>query len=202
MSQESGLRTAIASTQRPALLPNGIRWLAALESAVVSCVMAARRAVQRGNPFPSQLDTHYLGRRHQRLLKTAGQMPASLPRAAPRPSSSVTAPPSSSSLPASVVSRVYLYVAGPWRTRPKRLHPGLAQPACALVVHFEEEEAMSESTEDLKSAAEELVDPARHSINRAAVAPLARFWWIELLAGAFWLVVAAVVLKFNHASVT
>ncbi len=60
---------------------------------------------------------------------------------------------------------------------------------------------MSHGTEDLKSAAEELLDPARHSISRAVVAPLARFWWIELLAGAFWLTVAAVVLKFNHASV-
>src|SRR5437016_127483 len=33
------------------------------------------------------------------------------------------------------------------------------------------------------------------------LAPLARFWWLELLLGAFWLIVAAVVLKFNHASV-
>jgi uncharacterized membrane protein HdeD (DUF308 family) len=33
------------------------------------------------------------------------------------------------------------------------------------------------------------------------LAPVARFWWLELLAGVFWLIVAAVVLKFNHASV-
>jgi uncharacterized membrane protein HdeD (DUF308 family) len=33
------------------------------------------------------------------------------------------------------------------------------------------------------------------------LAPLARFWWLELLLGVFWLIVAAVVLKFNHASV-
>ena len=30
---------------------------------------------------------------------------------------------------------------------------------------------------------------------------LARYWWVELLLGVFWVVVALVVLKFNHASV-
>lgn len=34
------------------------------------------------------------------------------------------------------------------------------------------------------------------------IATLARFWWLELLLGAFWVVVALVILKFNHASVT
>jgi uncharacterized membrane protein HdeD (DUF308 family) len=30
---------------------------------------------------------------------------------------------------------------------------------------------------------------------------IARYWWVELLAGVLWVVIAAVVLKFNHASV-
>src|SRR5208282_4096722 len=37
--------------------------------------------------------------------------------------------------------------------------------------------------------------------SRAVLAPFARYWWLELLLGVFWLVVAVVVLKFNHASV-
>jgi uncharacterized membrane protein HdeD (DUF308 family) len=53
---------------------------------------------------------------------------------------------------------------------------------------------------DLKRTAEEFTGPPG-SITRAALAPVARFWWIELLLGVFWLIVAAVVLKFNHASV-
>ena len=32
-------------------------------------------------------------------------------------------------------------------------------------------------------------------------AQIARYWWVELLAGIFWVVIALVVLKFNHASV-
>jgi uncharacterized membrane protein HdeD (DUF308 family) len=61
---------------------------------------------------------------------------------------------------------------------------------------------MAENIEgDLKRAAEELAGPPG-SITRAMLAPLARYWWIELVLGVFWLVVAAVVLKFNHASVT
>jgi uncharacterized membrane protein HdeD (DUF308 family) len=34
------------------------------------------------------------------------------------------------------------------------------------------------------------------------VGRVARFWWIELITGAFWIVISAVILKFNHASVT
>ncbi len=60
---------------------------------------------------------------------------------------------------------------------------------------------MPEGAEDLKRAAEEWVDRGGRSFLKAALAPIARFWWIELLAGVFWLVIAAVVLKFNHASV-
>jgi uncharacterized membrane protein HdeD (DUF308 family) len=54
--------------------------------------------------------------------------------------------------------------------------------------------------QDLKRTAEEFTGPPG-SITRAVLAPVARFWWIELLLGVFWLIVAAVVLKFNHASV-
>ena len=54
--------------------------------------------------------------------------------------------------------------------------------------------------EDLKHTAEEFTGPPG-SITRTMLAPVARFWWIELLVGVFWLIVAAVVLKFNHASV-
>jgi uncharacterized membrane protein HdeD (DUF308 family) len=60
---------------------------------------------------------------------------------------------------------------------------------------------MSEGVEDLKSAAEELVQRPGRSFSHALLAPVARFWWLELLLGVLWLVIAAVVLKFNHASV-
>ena len=61
---------------------------------------------------------------------------------------------------------------------------------------------MAENIEqDLKRTAEEFTGPPPGSITRAVLAPVARFWWIELLLGVFWLIVAAVVLKFNHASV-
>ncbi|HEX9481350.1 MAG TPA: DUF308 domain-containing protein [Solirubrobacteraceae bacterium] len=60
---------------------------------------------------------------------------------------------------------------------------------------------MAENVEgDIKRSAEELAE-ARGRITKAMVAPIARFWWIELLLGMLWLIVAAVVLKFNHASV-
>ena len=61
---------------------------------------------------------------------------------------------------------------------------------------------MSEGVEDLKSTAEEWIRRPERSFSKSVLAPFARFWWVELLLGAFWLVVAAVVLKFNHASVT
>src|SRR5690242_8881899 len=67
--------------------------------------------------------------------------------------------------------------------------------------HFSEGVAVSEGVEDLKSAAEEWVGRAGRSFAKTVLAPIARFWWLELLLGVFWLVIAAVVLKFNHASV-
>ncbi len=61
---------------------------------------------------------------------------------------------------------------------------------------------MSSDTEDLKNIAEELASPSGfRPIGRAVLASLARYWWVELLLGLLWLVIAVVVLKFNHASV-
>jgi uncharacterized membrane protein HdeD (DUF308 family) len=36
---------------------------------------------------------------------------------------------------------------------------------------------------------------------RPFLAQVARYWWVELLVGVLWVVIALVVLKFNHASV-
>ena len=60
---------------------------------------------------------------------------------------------------------------------------------------------MSDRAEDLKRAAEEWATRDERSFSRAALSPIAHFWWLELVLGVFWLVVAAVVLKFDHASV-
>ena len=61
---------------------------------------------------------------------------------------------------------------------------------------------MSTDTEDLKTIAEQLNgSPGSWSISKAILAPLARYWWVELLLGLFWLIIAVVVLKFDHASV-
>ncbi|MBV9533837.1 MAG: DUF308 domain-containing protein [Solirubrobacterales bacterium] len=54
--------------------------------------------------------------------------------------------------------------------------------------------------------------PGRHDRERGAqfgpgdplhplFSQVARYWWVELLVGVFWVVLALVVLKFNHASV-
>jgi uncharacterized membrane protein HdeD (DUF308 family) len=39
------------------------------------------------------------------------------------------------------------------------------------------------------------------TLSKAVLERLTRWWWIELLVGAFWLAAAIVVLKFTHASV-
>ena len=46
-------------------------------------------------------------------------------------------------------------------------------------------------------AEESAIDRRLHPV----IAQIARFWWLELLIGAFWIVIALVILKFNHASV-
>jgi len=47
--------------------------------------------------------------------------------------------------------------------------------------------------------------PGSQSLHDSSLRPLlhqlARYWWVELLLGVFWVAVAIVVLKFNHASV-
>jgi hypothetical protein len=60
---------------------------------------------------------------------------------------------------------------------------------------------------------EVLIDPAERGNGHArtpdeprdpvgaALRQLARYWWVELAAGVLWVVIAAVVLKFDHASV-
>jgi uncharacterized membrane protein HdeD (DUF308 family) len=46
-------------------------------------------------------------------------------------------------------------------------------------------------------------DPSREDPElRKLVGRVARYWWVELVVGAFWIVIALVILKFNHASVT
>jgi uncharacterized membrane protein HdeD (DUF308 family) len=60
---------------------------------------------------------------------------------------------------------------------------------------------------DLKQAVRELNGAAEggHMPPNPLLEPLAQiasYWWVELLLGVFWVVIAVVVLKFNHASVT
>jgi uncharacterized membrane protein HdeD (DUF308 family) len=47
--------------------------------------------------------------------------------------------------------------------------------------------------------------PGSQSISNTLLRPflsqIARYWWVELLVGILWVVIAVVVLKFNHASV-
>jgi uncharacterized membrane protein HdeD (DUF308 family) len=44
--------------------------------------------------------------------------------------------------------------------------------------------------------------PLRDPVIRDLFGRVAKYWWIELVAGAFWIVISLVILKFNHASVT
>jgi uncharacterized membrane protein HdeD (DUF308 family) len=43
--------------------------------------------------------------------------------------------------------------------------------------------------------------PATNTLMRPFLAQIARYWWVELLVGVLWVVIAIVVLKFNQASV-
>ncbi len=40
-----------------------------------------------------------------------------------------------------------------------------------------------------------------NQLLRPVMEQIARYWWVELVIGAFWVVIALVILKFNHASV-
>src|SRR5271165_4544490 len=62
---------------------------------------------------------------------------------------------------------------------------------------------MSGDVDELEGVAEFMSGaPASRTITNTPIAKMARYWWVELLLGVFWLVIAAVVLKFNHASVS
>jgi uncharacterized membrane protein HdeD (DUF308 family) len=54
---------------------------------------------------------------------------------------------------------------------------------------------------DLKRIGPQLPFQGGLTLSNAVLERLTRWWWIELLVGAFWLVAAIVVLKFTHASV-
>ncbi len=53
---------------------------------------------------------------------------------------------------------------------------------------------------DLKSDRSTLPLPLEDPVRRF-ISQMARYWWVELTVGVLWLVIAAVVLKFDHASV-
>lgn len=64
----------------------------------------------------------------------------------------------------------------------------------------------TETLQDLKQVVEQSNGvPRRQSVTRILLRPflaqLARYWWVELLLGVAWSVIAVVVLQFNHASV-
>jgi uncharacterized membrane protein HdeD (DUF308 family) len=64
----------------------------------------------------------------------------------------------------------------------------------------------SQDAPSLKQIAEELHGPpsaqaGAKELFRPFLKQISRYWWVELLLGALWVVVALVVLKFNHASV-
>ena len=65
---------------------------------------------------------------------------------------------------------------------------------------------MSQDISEVREVARALNGaPGSGSVSNAVLRPflqqIARYWWVELLLGALWVVIAIVVLKFNHASV-
>jgi len=61
---------------------------------------------------------------------------------------------------------------------------------------------VSEHAEDLRSITREpFARSGDRSVGGSILAPLAQYWWVQLILGTAWLVIAVVVLKFNHASV-
>jgi uncharacterized membrane protein HdeD (DUF308 family) len=65
---------------------------------------------------------------------------------------------------------------------------------------------MSQDVDEIRQVARQLNGaPGSESISNTLLRPFlaqaARFWWVELLLGVLWVVIAVVVLKFNHASV-
>jgi uncharacterized membrane protein HdeD (DUF308 family) len=65
---------------------------------------------------------------------------------------------------------------------------------------------LQQHEDELRKAVAELNGPANRRVPRnplfQPIAAVASYWWVELVLGIFWVVIAVVVLKFNHASVT
>ncbi len=65
---------------------------------------------------------------------------------------------------------------------------------------------MSQNVDEIRKVAEQLNGPpgsgsAANRVLRPFLAQFARYWWVELLVGVLWVVIALVILKFNNASV-
>lgn len=65
---------------------------------------------------------------------------------------------------------------------------------------------MSQDVDEVRQVARQLNGaPGSQSISNTLLRPFltqaARYWWVELLLGVLWVLIAVVVLKFNHASV-
>jgi uncharacterized membrane protein HdeD (DUF308 family) len=65
---------------------------------------------------------------------------------------------------------------------------------------------LPQDVDEIRQVARELNGaPGSGSVSnpllRPFMAQIARYWWVELLLGVLWVVIAVVVLKFNHASV-
>jgi uncharacterized membrane protein HdeD (DUF308 family) len=65
---------------------------------------------------------------------------------------------------------------------------------------------VSQNVEEVREAVRQLNGPptagsVRNTLLRPFLAQIARYWWIELLVGVLWVVIAVVVLKFTNASV-
>jgi len=65
---------------------------------------------------------------------------------------------------------------------------------------------MSQDVDELRQVVGQLNGPptggpVTNTLLRPLFAQIARYWWVELLLGVFWVVIALVVLKFNNVSV-
>jgi uncharacterized membrane protein HdeD (DUF308 family) len=65
---------------------------------------------------------------------------------------------------------------------------------------------VSQDVDEIRKVAEQLNGPpgsqsVTNTLLRPFLSQVARYWWVELLVGVLWVVIAVVVLKFNHASV-
>ena len=65
---------------------------------------------------------------------------------------------------------------------------------------------MSQDVSDIRKATAQLngppgSNPVENALLRPFLSQIASYWWVELLVGVLWTVIAVVVLKFNHASV-